>query len=51
MSISIDILSQQKLKVVHAAHLLNASMRKDIGIQAIDGYTPIAHQGVLIKKI
>jgi len=43
MSISIDTLSQQKVKVSNAAHLLNSSIRKDIGIQAIGGCTPIAH--------
>jgi hypothetical protein len=43
MSISIDTLFQQKLKVSHTAHLLNSSIRKDIGIQTIGGHTPIAH--------
>jgi hypothetical protein len=42
MSISIDTLSQHKLKVSPAAHLLNVSIRKDIGIQAVGG-APIAH--------
>lgn len=43
MSTSIDILSQQKLKVSHAAHLLTSYQRQNIGVQAIGGYTPIAH--------
>jgi hypothetical protein len=43
MSISIDTLSQQKLKGSPAAHLLDVSIRKDIGIQAIGGHVPIAH--------
>ena len=43
MPISIDTLSQQKLKVSHAAHFLPSSQRQNIGIQAIGGHTPIAH--------
>jgi hypothetical protein len=43
MPIPNDILSQQKLKVSHAAHLLTSSQRQNIGIQAIGGHTPIAH--------
>lgn len=55
MSISIDTLSQQKLKVSHAAHFLNSSQRQNIGIQAIRGDTPIArvaeHHGVSRKFV
>jgi hypothetical protein len=43
MSISIDTLFQQKLKVSHAAHFLTSSQRQKIGIKAIRGRTPIAH--------
>jgi hypothetical protein len=43
MSISIDTLFQQKLKVSHTAHFLTSSQRQEIGIEAIGGHTPIAH--------
>ena len=43
MSITIDTLSQQKLKVSHAAHFLTSFQRQNIGIQAIRGSAPIAH--------
>jgi hypothetical protein len=43
MSTTIDTLSQQKMKVSHAAHLLTSCQRQNIGIQAIEGNTPIAH--------
>jgi len=43
MSTSIDTLSVQKLKVSHAAHALNSIDRQKIGIQAIEGNTPILH--------
>lgn len=43
MSTSIDTLSQHKLKVSQAAHLLTSSQRQNIGIQAIKGHTPVAH--------
>ncbi|MBA3238661.1 MAG: hypothetical protein H0T62_10000 [Parachlamydiaceae bacterium] len=43
MSISIDTLSAQKLKVSHVAHSLNSNQRQEIGIQAIIGNTPILH--------
>jgi hypothetical protein len=43
MSASIDTLFQQKLKVSHAAHFINSSERQKIGIEAIEGHTPIAH--------
>jgi hypothetical protein len=43
MSISIDTLFQQKLKVFHAAHFLTSSQRQKIGIEAIRGRNPIAH--------
>jgi hypothetical protein len=43
MSILIDTLSSQTLKVSHAAYSLNSIKRQEIGIQAIGGYTPISH--------
>jgi len=43
MSASIDTLFQQKLKVSHAAHFITSSERQKIGIEAIEGHTPIAH--------
>jgi hypothetical protein len=43
MSVSIDTLFQQKLKVSHVAHFLTSSQRQKIGIEAIEGQTPIAH--------
>ena len=43
MSVSINTLSSQSLKVSHAAHSLNSIKRQEIGIQAIGGYTPISH--------
>lgn len=43
MSVSIDTLFQQKLKVSHAAHFLTSFQRQRIGIEAIKGRTPIAH--------
>lgn len=42
MSTYIDTLSVQNLKVFHAAHLLNSTKRKEIGIQAITGIAPIS---------
>jgi hypothetical protein len=39
----INTLSSQTLKVSHAAHSLNSAKRQEIGIHAIDGYTPISH--------
>jgi hypothetical protein len=42
MSASIDTLSSQKLKVSHAAHAINSTKRKEIGIRAIGGKTPIS---------
>lgn len=55
MSISIDTLFQQKLKVSHAAHFLTSSQRQKIGIEAVEGYTPIAriaeHYGVSRKFV
>ena len=43
MSTLIDTLFSQTLKVSHAAHSLNSIKRREIGIQAIGGYTPISH--------
>lgn len=43
MSTSIDTLFSQNLKVSHAAHSLNSIDRQKIGIQAIEGNTPILH--------
>jgi hypothetical protein len=43
MSIFIDTLFQQKLKVSHVAHSLTSFQRQKIGIEAIGGRTPIAH--------
>jgi hypothetical protein len=43
MSIFIDTLSSQKLKVSYAAHFLTSSQRQNIGIQALKGNTPIAN--------
>ena len=42
MSTSINTLFSQNLKVSHAAHLLNSTKRKEIGIHAITGITPIS---------
>lgn len=43
MSISIDTLSAQTLKVSCAAYSLSSSTRQKIGIQAIGGAIPISH--------
>jgi hypothetical protein len=43
MSIFIDTLSQQKLKVSCAARFLTSSQRQNIGIQALKGNTPITN--------
>jgi hypothetical protein len=43
MSISINTLSSQTLKVSHAARSLNSAKRQEIGIHAIGGHTPISH--------
>ncbi len=55
MSIFIDTLSSQKLKVSCAAHFLTSSQRQNIGIQALKGNTPIAnvaeHYGVSRKFV
>lgn len=42
MSTSINTLFAQNLKVSHAAHLLNSTERKQIGIQAFAGIVPIS---------